>query len=116
MKIAEKKILKKALSIIEEMKGEDPLTLDLRKLTTMTDYFVITSASNTRQVNAMAKKIEEQVNEWYGVKPLHIEGLKNSMWVLMDYGFFIIHIFLEEKRKIYNLEKIWLDAPRISVK
>lgn len=116
MKVVEKKILKKTLSIIEEMKGEDSLTLDLRKLTTMTDYFVMTSASNIRQVNAMAKKIEEQVYDWYGVKPLHIEGLKNSMWVLMDYGFFILHIFLDEKRKIYNLEKIWLDAPRISIK
>mgnify|MGYP005862728595 CR=1 FL=1 len=57
MKVVEKKILKKTLSIIEEMKGEDSLTLDLRKLTTMTDYFVITSASNIRQVNAMAKKM-----------------------------------------------------------
>ena len=116
MTIIEKKILKKALNIIEEMKGEETLTLDLRKLTTMTDYFMITSATNTRQVNAIAKKIEEQINEWYGMKPIHIEGLKNSMWVLMDYGFFILHIFLEEKRKVYNLEKIWLDAPRINIK
>jgi ribosome-associated protein len=116
MTLIEKKILKKAFSVIEEMKGEETLALDLRKLTAMTDYFLITSATNTRQVNAMAKKIEEQINDWYGVKPLHTEGLKNSSWVLMDYGFFILHIFLDEKRKIYNLEKIWLDAPRISIK
>lgn len=116
MTLVERKILKKALNVIDEMKGEETLTLDLRKLTTMTDYFVITSATNTRQVAAMAKRIEEQIDEWYGVKPLHSEGMKNSMWVLMDYGFFILHIFLDEKRRIYNLEKIWMDAPRISVK
>lgn len=116
MKLLEKKILKKTLNVIEEMKGQETLTLDLRKLTTLTDYFVITSATNTKQVAAIAKKIGDQIYEWYGVKPLHTEGTKNAMWILMDYGFFILHIFLDEKRRTYNLEKIWLDAPRVSVK
>lgn len=116
MKRLERKIMKKTLSIIDEMKGEETVVLDLRNLTTVADYFVITSATNTRQVSAIAKKIEEEINEYYGVKPLHIEGLRYGFWVLMDYGFFIVHIFLDERRKFYNLEKVWLDAPRVNIK
>ncbi len=116
MKQIEKKILTKVTTIVDEMKGEETEVLDLKKLTTITDFFVITSASNPRQVSAIAKKIEEELIEFYDVKPFHIEGLKNGQWVLMDYGFFILHIFLSEKRNFYNLEKIWLDAPRISMK
>jgi len=115
MKAKEKKIMKKALSLIEDMKGEESLVLDLTKLTTMTDYFIIASGTNTRQVHAIAKRLEEDLHEEFGIKPYSVEGMRNSLWVLLDYGFFIAHIFLDEKRNYYNLEKIWLDAPRVAL-
>jgi ribosome-associated protein len=115
MKAKEKKILKQTIGIIEDMKGEDILILDLTKLTAMTDYFVIAHGANTRQVHAIAKRIEEEIHEEFDIKPYHIEGMRNSLWVLLDYGYFIAHIFLDEKRNYYSLEKIWLDAPRITL-
>jgi ribosome-associated protein len=115
MKAKDKKMLKKVVEIIEDMKGEETLVLDLMKLTTMTDYFIIGSGTNTRQVHAVAKGIEEELHKEFDLKPYHIEGLRSSQWVLLDYGFFIVHIFLDEKRNYYNLEKIWLDAPRVAL-
>ena len=111
----EKKILKKVAAVIGDMKGEDTLVLDLTKLTTMTDFFVLASGTNTRQVHAMAKRLEEDLREEFDIKPYNVEGMRNSQWVLLDYGFFIAHIFLDEKRTYYNLEKIWLDAPRVAL-
>lgn len=116
MKQNERKILKKVVSIIDDMKGEETSILEMKNLTTMTDYFVITSASNTRQVGALAKKVEEELKKSYDVTPYNIEGLRSGQWILMDYGFFVVHIFLTEKRSYYNLEKIWLDAKRVSMK
>lgn len=115
MKAKEKKILKKVAGVIEDMKGEETLVLDLTKLTTMTDYFVIAGGTNTRQVHAIAKRIEEGLKEEFDLKPYSVEGMRNAQWVLLDYGFFIAHIFLDEKRTYYNLEKIWLDAPRVAL-
>lgn len=115
MKAKEKKILRKVAAVIDDMKGEETLVLDLTKLTTMTDYFVIASGTNTRQVHAIAKRIEDGLREEFDIKPGNVEGMRNSLWVLLDYGFFIAHIFLDEKRSYYNLEKIWLDAPRVAL-
>ena len=115
MRTKEKKILKKVAAVIGDMKGEETLVLDLTKLTTMTDYFVLASGTNTRQVHAIAKRLEEDLREEFEIKPYNVEGMRNAQWVLLDYGFFIAHIFLDEKRKYYNLEKIWLDAPRVAL-
>jgi ribosome-associated protein len=96
---------------IFEKKGQNVLKIDLRKLeNTITDYFVICHAATGTQVSAICDSVEDTVRKESGLKPLHIEGLENSFWVLVDYGYVIVHIFLEEYRNFYSLESLWADA------
>jgi ribosome-associated protein len=83
-------------------------------LTTITDYFVICSGESTTQVKAIEEQIEERLKE-EGIKLRGVEGLTFSHWILMDYGDVIVHIFEEETRAFYELEKLWIDAKRIPV-
>ncbi|MGI8753871.1 MAG: ribosome silencing factor [Acidimicrobiales bacterium] len=92
--------------------GEDTLVLDVGSLLSVTDAFMITGGSNTRQVRTIVEEIEEQVKEVGGPGPLRIEGLDDATWVLMDYGDFIVHVFGAETRAFYDLEGLWADAGR----
>ena len=87
--------------------------LDLSGISLFADYFVIASGSSTRQVKAMAREIEETLSR-EKVEPDHIEGAAEGRWILMDYGETVVHLFLDEVRRFYNLERLWGDAPRIS--
>ena len=80
----------------------------------ITDWFVITSGANGRQVRAIVDAIEEQIGRAGGPKPLRIEGLETLSWVLVDYGAFVIHVFSTEARNYYDLERLWKDVPRLS--
>ncbi len=105
----------KALQIanfLDAKKALDIKILELKDLTIITDYFVISSAENITQVKALTEYVLEQM-EIRGIKPLSIEGFNYAHWVLLDYGDVIVHIFLEETRHYYDLERLWLDAPRI---
>jgi ribosome-associated protein len=96
---------------IFEKKGQNVLKIDLRKLENrITDYFVICHASSGTQVSALCDSVDETVRKETGEKPLHIEGLDNCFWVLLDYGNVIVHIFLEEYRNFYSLESLWADG------
>ena len=96
---------------IFEKKGQNVLRVDLRKLENrITDYFVICHASSGTQVSAICDSVDDTVRKETGEKPLHIEGLDNCFWVLLDYGNVIVHIFLEEYRNFYSLESLWADA------
>jgi ribosome-associated protein len=96
---------------IFEKKGQNVLKIDLRKLDTrIADYFVICHAPSSTQVSALCDAVDDTVRIETGEKPLHVEGLENSFWVLLDYGNVIVHIFLEEYRKFYSLESLWADA------
>lgn len=96
---------------IFEKKGLKVLKIDLRKLENrITDYFVICHAPSTTQVGAICDSVEDFVRTLAGEKPMHIEGLDNCFWVLLDYGTVIVHIFLEEYRSFYSLETLWGDA------
>ncbi len=95
-----------------EKKGDHPIVLDVGELVGIVDAFVIVSASNTRLVATIVEEIEEQVKILTGLSPRMIEGLRDAQWVLMDYGMFIVHVFLEEAREFYDLERLWKDAPR----
>jgi ribosome-associated protein len=83
-------------------------------LIAITEYFVISSGSNDRQVRAIAEEVERQVKDRGGPSPRAIEGLNDARWVLMDYGDFIVHVFNEEARTFYDLERLWSDAPRVA--
>lgn len=106
---------KKALKIahlLHDKKAQDIKILELKDLTIITDYFVICSAENTTQVKALTEHVRE-IMDSEGFTPYGIEGFFYAHWVLMDYGDVIVHIFLENTRRYYDLERFWLDAPRI---
>lgn len=95
-------------------KALDIQILDLRGLTYITDYFVICSGSNITQLGAIADSIGHVLAS-AGARPSHIEGGPEATWVLMDYGDVVVHIFDEQTRMYYGLEKLWSDAPRVPV-
>lgn len=95
-------------------KGEDVVVLDVGHILAITDAFVIAHGANTRQVRAIAEEVEEKVGAAGGPRPLRVEGLDDARWVLLDYGDFVVHVFLEEVRRFYDLERLWADAPRVT--
>jgi ribosome-associated protein len=93
--------------------GHDIIVLDVGDIISITDYFVIASGSNTRQVRTIVETIEEQLREQDGARPRAEEGRQEGSWVLLDYGDIVVHVFLEETREYYGLERLWTDAPRL---
>ncbi len=94
--------------------GARTMVLDVSDVLSITGWFVITSGANTRQVKTIAEEIEEEVSAAGGPRPLRVEGLDSLRWVLMDYGDFVVHVFLEEERDYYELERLWNDVPRVA--
>lgn len=92
---------------------DDTVVMDMSGLLVVTDYFVVTSASNPRLVRAVTDEIERGVVEAGGPQPIRIEGRDTRQWVLMDYGDFVVHVFDTETRDYYDLERLWRDAPRV---
>ncbi len=105
-----KELVDKIGELILSKKGYDVKVLDLRKLTSFTDFFVIASADSDTQVKAIADGIEDNLTD-EGIKCLHKEGFTGLNWVLLDYIDVVVHIFLKDSRSFYNLEKLWGDAP-----
>src|SRR5207248_2430823 len=103
-----------ALHAAEDKKATDLVVLDLRKAAGFTDFFVITSGSNPRQIRAIADSVMAALAD-EGVKPAHVEGYDRSDWVLLDYFDFIVHIFAPETRLFYGLERLWGNAERIEI-
>ncbi len=93
--------------------GRDDVVLDVSKILTIADAFVIVSAGNTRLVGAIAEEVEEQIAVRHDLRPAAVEGLDARRWVLLDYGDIIVHVFLDEERTYYRLERLYGDAPRI---
>ncbi|KAA3606962.1 MAG: ribosome silencing factor [Calditrichaeota bacterium] len=94
-----------------DKKANDIKILDLRPLTTVTDFFVICSADSTTQVKAIAENVADQLKFEYGENPINIEGFNNLTWVLLDYVDFVVHIFQKDQREFFSLERLWQDAP-----
>ena len=94
-------------------KGEDVLVLDLRELTSFTDFFVILTGNSSRQNAAIVDSIEQDLKK-KKTRPLGIEGKEVGEWILMDYGDFVVHVFSKRAREYYSLEKLWGDAPRVA--
>ncbi|HBE42357.1 MAG TPA: ribosome silencing factor [Bacteroidales bacterium] len=105
-------LLQSVMRGIFNKQGKDVLKIDLRGLENrITDYFVICHGTSVTQVDSICDSVEDIVNKEAGEKPIHIEGLKNCFWVLIDYGNVIVHIFLDQYRNFYSLESLWADAP-----
>lgn len=107
--------LRAALHAAGERKALDLVVLDLREVASFTDYFLIASGTNVRQVQAIADAVEEELRKRLGVRPLRVEGYKSAEWILLDYGDFIFHVFEEKSRRFYDLERLWRDAARVSL-
>ena len=97
-----------------DRKAADVAVLDLMELGSITDYFVVCHGRSSRQVQAIADRIEEWLKQ-RRIRPAHVEGYSAGEWILMDYGDFVVHVFTQEKREYYALEKLWSDAPRLSL-
>lgn len=105
------KIVKTIINAIKEKKGENIISLDLRKVKeAVADFFIICEASNQPQVRAIAEFTEQAVKKNVDEYPYHHEGYKNLSWVLIDYVNIVIHIMLSDTRKFYKLEEMWSDA------
>ncbi len=94
--------------------GERTVVLQVGEVLGITDLFVITSARNSRLVRAVVEDIEEKVAEAHGIRPARIEGRDDLRWVLMDYGDWVAHVFLDEARDFYDLERLWADVPKVA--
>ena len=103
-----------AVRAAEEKKATDLVVLDLRKAAGFTDFFLICSGGNPRQIRAIAEAVMEALAE-VGTRPNHLEGYDRSEWVLLDYFDFIVHVFAPETRLFYGLERLWGSAERIDV-
>lgn len=88
--------------------------MDMRKLTSFTDFFLICTGESEPQIKAISKNVQEKLNE-LGWRPGHLEGRSDTGWILLDYSDFVVHIFSPEKRGYYELERLWADAPRMAV-
>lgn len=97
-----------------DKKAQDVVVLDLRKTPAFTDYFLLCSGQNIRQVQAIADAIEEALRA-ANVRPAHVEGYARAEWILMDFFTFIVHVFSPHTREFYSLERLWGDAERIEV-
>jgi ribosome-associated protein len=109
------KIIKTIIAAIQEKKGENIISLDLRKINeAVADFFIVCEASNQPQVRAIADNIEDKVKENCDEQPYHHEGYKNLQWVLIDYVNVVVHVMLPENRKFYKLEEMWSDASAVN--
>ena len=100
------------VKIASDGKGEDIVVLDVRKMSSFTDYFVILSGRSTRHVQALAESLENELRS-KRISSSRAEGLSEGKWVLLDFGDVVIHIFYHEQRDFYDLEGLWHDAPRL---
>ena len=114
MNIENEELLKLAVSAAQEIKPEALVLLNLRGISSYTDRFLICSAASERQVRAIADRIEERLAS-QRVRFHHREGYEEGKWILLDYGDLIIHIFDEETKNYYDLERLWRDAPRTRI-
>jgi len=105
--------VKTAVKVSLDKKGEDIVILDLSEKSSFTDIFVILHGNSPRQNLALYENIQMELKK-ANIFPLSREGLDSAEWILMDYGYFIIHIFSKKSREYYSLENLWIDAPRLT--
>ena len=110
----EREMTQLACRALDEKKGKDIKVIDIHGVSVIADYFVIASGTNQNQVQALVDNVEEKLGR-AGFEPKQVEGTRNSSWILMDYGDMIVHVFDEENRLFYDLERIWRDGKTLDV-
>lgn len=111
---SENKVVNRIIEILDKKKGKDIEVLDLRGLTTLTEYFVIVTGGSDKQVQALCDNVEEEL-EKEGVFAINKEGYRTAQWILLGYDDVIIHIFKQEARDFYGLDHVWQDASKVDV-
>ena len=109
-----KEYVKLVYNAIDDKKAIDIRIIDITGVSIVADYFIIASASNSNQLEALVDAADKAMYE-QGIMPKQVEGGKNSPWILMDYGDIIVHLFTEEGREFYNLEHIWADGTEVTI-
>ena len=104
-------LARQCIAAAEDKKATDPVIMDLRAVSTITDFLVICSAQSEPQIKAIANGVEQALKETIDRRPLAVDGFPASQWVVMDYGEVMLHGFHESKRGVYALEDLWSDAP-----
>jgi ribosome-associated protein len=107
--------VKLAIKCASDKKAFDMIALDLRSIASFTEFFIIASGANQRQVQAIADEINEQLKKQLSTRAVRIEGYNAGEWVLLDYGDFIAHIFNREAREFYDLARLWRDARKVEI-
>lgn len=102
-----------AARVVDDKKATDTLVIEVGPILAVVEYFVITSASNGRMVRSLADEVEARIREETGRSPLRVEGAREQQWVLIDYGDVVIHVFSDETRSFYEIERLYRDAPFI---
>lgn len=115
MSLHEDEKIKRIVEILQDKKGLDITLLDLRKLTDTSDYFLLSTGTSEQHVRSLASELREKLAE-IGEKPWHVEGADSGRWILLDYVHFVVHIFRQEARDFYALERLWGDAERTEFK
>lgn len=108
-------LVKQAVKVLDDKKADDIQVLKVDDLTIMADYFVIASTNNSTHVKSLVDEVEYQLKE-QGTAPLRTEGYQYANWVILDYGDVIVHIFHEETRNYYNLDRLWADGKTVDLK
>ncbi len=106
-------MLKKVCDAIEEKKGESIVVMDISKISSFADYFVLCSGNNQRQNQAICDGIKERLKKDEQTSPAHVEGYQEAEWILMDYLDCVVHIFSQDARNYYKLERLWHDGVRL---
>ena len=104
------KLSKAITELMLDKKATEIQIINVSKLTSLTDYFIICSSDSEPKTKAIMNHIKDKIHEKYDVKPLHLEGIENLEWVLLDYVSIVVNIFSKEKREYYNIERLWADA------
>ena len=104
----------RALAALVDRRAVDPIVLDMREITLITDYFLICSGTSNVHIRALSDGVVEAMKE-AGVRPFGVEGKEGARWVLLDFGEVIVHIFAQEEREFYALDRLWGDAPRVEL-
>lgn len=107
--------VKAIVQALDSKKGQDIQVLKVDALTTLAEYFVICTATSTTQVKALSDEVEFRLKTDYEVMPHHVEGHDSASWILLDYGFALVHVFQESARSFYGLEKLWKDAAVVPI-
>ena len=105
---------RKIVQVMDSKKAKDIRLIKIEGISSLGDYFVVASASNTTQVKAIADEVEDEMTK-LGLEPNRVEGRQSAQWILMDYYDVMVHVYLDEARSFYNLERLWSDAPQLDI-